>query len=143
MDYESEIYSDSLVSNLDANKKIIFVKNKKEQIVARSILKLTKIRTGSLSENTLRKSYALIIERVYTSDSNSKIPKLISDFVKHHYKNLIILGQTNFGNRDAKNKNIDIFVTYSRNKTQYFDSLGGEISESNMGTYKNYNMYML
>lgn len=143
MDYESGIYSDSLVSNLDANKKIIFVKNKKGHIVARSILKLTKIRTGSLSENTLRKSYALIIERVYTSDSNPKIPKLIADFVKHHYKNLIILGQTNFENRDAKNKNIDIFVTYSRNKTQYFDSLGGEISESNMGTYKNYNMYML
>lgn len=143
MDYESGIYSDSLVSNLDANKKILFVRNKKGQIVARSILKLTKIRTGSLSENTLRKSYALIIERVYTSDSNSKIPKLIDDFVKNNYKNLIILGQTNFGNKDAKNKNIDIFVTYSRNKTQYFDSLGGEIEESDMGGYKNYNMYML
>ena len=38
---------------------------------------------------------------------------------------------------------MDIFVTYSRNKKQYFDSLGGEVSESNMGTYKNYNMYML
>ena len=143
MDYELGIYSDSLVSNLDANKKIIFVKNKKGQIVARSILKLTKIRTGSLSENTLKKSYALIIERVYTSDSNPKIPKLISDFVKHHYKNLIVLGQNSFGNRDAKNKNMDVFVTYSRNKTQYFDSLGGEIEESDMGGYKNYNMYML
>ena len=143
MDYESGIYSESLVSNLDANKKIIFIKNKKGQIVARSILKLTKIRTGSLSENTLKKNYALIIERVYTYDSNSNIPKLIADFVKSNYKDLIILGQTNFRNRDAENKNIDIFVTYSRNKTQYFDSLGGEISESDMGTYKNYNMYML
>ena len=143
MDYSSGIHSEALVSNLDANKKIIFVKNGKGQIVARSILKLTKIRTDDLSDNTLKKDYALIIEKIYTSDDNPNIPKLIAEFVKEHYKDLIILGKSNFGDKNAKDKNISIFITNSRNKIQYSDSLGGEIHELDIGDYEKHNMYIL
>ena len=143
MNYSSGIYSKALVSNLDANKKIIFVKNGKGQIVARSILKLTKIRTGDSSDNTLKKNYALIIEKIYASDDNPNIPKLIAEFVKEHYKDLIILGKSNFGDKNAKDKNISIFITNSRNKIQYSDSLGGEIHELDMGDYEKHDMYIL
>lgn len=143
MDYSSGIYSKALVSNLDANKKIIFVKNGKGQIVARSILKLTKIRTDDVSDNTLKKHYALIIEKVYTSDDNPNVPKLIAEFVKEHYKDLIILGKSNFEDKDAKSESVSVFVTNSRNKIQYSDSLGGELHESDIGTYKKHDMYIL
>lgn len=143
MDYTSGIYSKALVSNLDANKKIIFVKNRKGQIIARSILKLTKIKTDDSSDSTPKKKYALIIERVYASDDNPNIPKLISEFVKEHYKDLTILGKSNFENKTAKNENISIFVTYSKNKIQYSDALGGELQEADTGTYKDRDMYVL
>jgi len=143
MDYSSGIHSEALVSNLDANKKIIFVKNEKGQIVARSILKLTKIKTGDSSDGTLKKYYALIIEKIYASDDNPNIPKLIAEFVKEHYKDLIILGKSNFGDKNAKDKNISIFITNSRNKIQYSDSLGGEIHELDIGDYEKHNMYIL
>ena len=143
MDYSSGIYSKALVSNLDANKKIIFIKNGKGQIVARSILKLTKIKTGDSSDNTLKKDYALIIEKIYASDDNPNIPKLIAEFVKEHYKGLTILGKSNFGDTNAKSESVSVFVTNSRNKIQYSDSLGGELHELDIGDYEKHNMHIL
>lgn len=53
------------------------------------------------------------------------------------------LGKSNFGDTNAKSESVSVFVTNSRNKIQYSDSLGGELHESDIGTYKDSDMYIL
>lgn len=143
MDYKNGIYNESLTSNFDANKKIIFVKNKHNKIIARSIIKLTKIRTGSLDNNNLKKDFAIIIERVYSSDTTVNVGKIIYQFVKKHYNNITLLTKSNLSEKQIKQTDTNIFITYSRNKTQYFDSLGGKINQDDMGQYKNHELFIL
>lgn len=143
MDYKNGIYNESLTSNFDANKKIIFVKNKHNKIIARSIIKLTKIRTGSLDNNNLKKDFAIIIERVYSSDTTVNVGKIIYQFVKKHYNNITLLAKSNLSEKQIKQTDTNIFITYSRNKTQYFDSLGGKINQDDMGQYKNHELFIL
>ena len=143
MDYKNGIYNESLTSNFDANKKIIFVKNKHNKIIARSIIKLTKIRTGSLDNNNLKKDFAIIIERVYSSDTTVNVGKIIYQFVKKHYNNITLLAKSNLCEKQIKQTDTNVFITYSRNKSQYFDSLGGKINQDDMGQYKNHKLFIL
>lgn len=143
MDYKNGMYNESLTSNFDANKKIIFVKNKHNKIIARSIIKLTKIRTGSLDNNNLKKDFAIIIERVYSSDTTVNVGKIIYQFMKKHYNNITLLAKSNLSEKQIKQTDTNVFITYSRNKTQYFDSLGGKINQDDMGQYKNHELFIL
>lgn len=143
MHYKNGMYNESLTSNFDANKKIIFVKNKHNKIIARSIIKLTKIRTGSLDNNNLKKEFAIIIERVYSSDTTVNVGKIIYQFMKKYYNNITLLAKSNLSEKQIKQTDTNVFITYSRNKTQYFDSLGGKINQDDIGQYKNHELFIL
>lgn len=153
MNYKNGMYSESLISNFDANKKIVIVKNSKGDIVARSIIKLTKIRKGDLSFNDnadLNKNFAVIIERIYNTDNNLKfIEHLIIRLLKNKFKNTnvkLISKQylsDNEENQNKKETEIKVFVTFSRNYSQYFDSMYGQQNTNKYGHYHNAFFYIL
>lgn len=153
MNYKNGMYSESLISNFDANKKIIIVKNQKGDIVARSIIKLTKMRKGNLSFNdnvNLNKNFAVIIEKIYNTDNNLKfIEHLICHLLKNKFKNTnvkLISKKNLYDGEETQNKEevkVKVFVTFSRGYSQYFDSIYGTQNNNGYGHYHSSFFYIL
>lgn len=146
MDYTDGMYSESLISNFDANKKIIFVKNDKGDIIARSIIKLTKIRDGQLRfNNDINKQFAILVERIYTTYHNvSTMDEIVANFVKEKFKDLnVLIIASGKMLKDASQSELSIFISFSRNHKQYSDTLAGEKRDDDMGRYMNKNVYIL
>lgn len=111
MSYKSGMYNDALLSNFDANKKILVVKNEFGNIVARAILRFTKISNKKIeksntdlsfidienlnkelvkSKNEPNEELVVFLERCYTSLNEVSQVKL--DMVKFAYKKAKELG---------------------------------------------------
>ena len=114
MSYDGGSYNHCLLSNFDANKKVIFVKNHStEDVVARAILRLTKISSDNSIENNnfeylsfrdiedlskekkstnsdKNEELVLFLERCYTSSNYNE--EVRNELVKLAYKKAKILG---------------------------------------------------
>ena len=112
MSYKGGSYNHCLLSNFDANKKILLVKNSDDTIIARAILRLTKISDSSYIESSNDNSLAfrdieniseskkvahdkteelvLFLERCYTSSNN--IIEVHNELIKLAYKKAKMMG---------------------------------------------------
>ena len=112
MSYKGGSYNHCLLSNFDANKKIFLVKNPDDTIVARAILRLTKISDSSYIDSSndsslafrdienisgdnkvksdKREELVLFLERCYTS-SNNRV-EVHNELIKLAYKKAKMMG---------------------------------------------------
>ena len=130
---------DCLLSCFDANKKILFIKYN-GKIVFRAILRLTKSSFVAAEERLV-----LFLERYYQSGLNKqqirkavnltamlvkeKAEKLGARFVlSRNYKNVL-------ENKNYVLTNFYMYISASKNGSQYLDSLGGAAGVSDSGSY--------
>lgn len=112
MSYKGGSYNHCLLSNFDANKKILLVKNPDDTIIARAILRLTKVsdssHINSSNDNDLAfrdienmsgskkvesdktEELVLFLERCYTSSNN--IAEVHNELIKLAYKKAKMMG---------------------------------------------------
>lgn len=152
MNYNNGIYSQALLSNFDANKKIVYIKNNKDIIVGRAIIKLIKYKNNinlSFDEDTnvtQSNNIGILVEKLYTSDENvAKLKILLQDFITEkiadtNVKGLYSNSYYSFDNIQTEKK--QIFITYSRNSVAYSDSMRGQIKKSQEGSYDTIEVYI-
>jgi hypothetical protein len=149
MSYNGGMYNECLLSNFDANKKVITV-SKDNKIVARAILRLTKVSDTKIidssssslgfkdiedidgnSVNHKDEKLVLFLERCYTSSNDVSLmreymAKLAFKKAKEMGIRLILSNDYNKSvkfNHKAKGY---IYISQSKNGKQYLDSFGGE-----------------
>lgn len=86
MSYKDGCYNYCLLSNFDANKKVLVVKNKDGEILARAILRLTKMSNKSISE-VYKNGSSNILEFIDVEDINKDIKQVKAE----EYKESLVL----------------------------------------------------
>lgn len=155
-----------LLSCFDSNKKIIYVE-KDDVIVCRAILRLTKgsydkidhppiefadfTRSEEEQNEEVEKKEELILflERLYYKYlSNEELKTAVECLicmVKEKAENLgakIVLSPRYYGIKGFVSSNYNIYISTSKNGSQYLDSLGGMATVAKSGSYKSAEVFL-
>lgn len=115
---------DCLLSCFDANKKLVFIEHN-GKIVFRAIIRLTK---GSFVAADERKTIEFVDVTAKSKSRENKAEELGARLVlSRRYKNVL-------ENKNYVLTNFYIYISASKNGSQYLDSLGGEASVSASGS---------
>ena len=160
MSYRTGNQSECLLSCFDSNKKIIYLE-KNGEIVFRAILRLTKGSHSCIGKSDMRVEFAdftevknsnrekqeeeliLFLERPYYShfpdEELKEIVTCVVNMVKNKAKKMgvrLVLGIDYQGTQGFVNSQYYIYISASKNGSQYLDSLGGIASVNKSGCYK-------
>ena len=150
--YKSGSYNECLISNFDANKKIIYV-TKDGEYLARAILRFTKASDKALKEKELSfmdineepiagaPSFepCLFLEKAYLKKGileaeSKKFMQMLKSLASKKANEMNINLYCNSGYEGEKTEKY-IYISKSKNHKQYLDSLGGSSGTSNEASY--------
>lgn len=161
LSYHDGAYKECLLSCFDSNKKVLYLEWG-GKVVFRALLRLTK---GSWKEHSMPSSHVefadltkekpnpenipeeliLFLERPYFKGLNKKIEEttmhLVEKLVREKAKKLrarLVISMSYHGYQafeDYKNREYYVYISASKNGSQYLDSLGGEAKIRAEGTY--------
>ena len=157
MNWDNGCYNHCVLSNFDSNKKLIQITHNGE-IVARSIIRLTKVTKKLLEEvdNTYgfkdvekldeitvnnfsndESKLVIFIERIYRKESHDlkTIKNLMVKLMKEKVAEMGVKLYTEFNVENSKKVNEFMYISKSKNGYQYLDSLNGESKPGKGGTY--------
>lgn len=160
--YQNGLYKNCLLSCFDSNKKVLFAKVN-GMIVFRALVRLTKgsssskpaettkiefadlTRTDSRTEKDMKEKLILFLERPYFSKISSKqedaIVSMAFQLVEEKAKKLqtkVVISQSYHKYEASKNyesRDYYVYISASKNGSQYLDSLRGEATVSDSGMY--------
>lgn len=164
MSYNRGSYNHCLLSIFDSNKKLVTVYDG-ETLVGRAIVRFTKIKKGSINENGLgfkdiedeindvndgntivdeneMKDLGIFIERLYTGYDSSQraimcdaIVKLMKEKAEDLGVKLYLSASYDYKGEAERHSDINVFISHSKNGSQYIDSLGGSQDAMSGGRY--------
>lgn len=165
MDWENGEFRSCLLSIFDSNKKLV-IATVNGQVVARGILRLTK-----MADNNCKESFdssklkfddvdsmedntevtgsklpitTLFLERMYTTYTGQQlkvIQETMINLIAEKAKEMGVAFSTSVGYQSTnsiqlENQNKYLLISHSKNGEQYLDSLGGSASKTDGGSYK-------
>lgn len=148
MNYIDGIYLECLLSYFDGNKKVVYIKDLKGKIIARAVMRLTKMTydknmnteldfsdvTNQESKNG-KEIPVIFLERMYTGFQDKKreaVEKAMFDFVKKKADEAGVEVAVSddymkcIFNETFTKKQVGIYITKSKAGCQYLDSFGGK-----------------
>ena len=161
MNWNDGMYSHCLLSNFDTNKKMLIAKDRHGRTVARAILRLTKgsksfIKTEEKQQGLTfkdidevvsqeeainpKEELFLFLERCYTSlDSKQEehVKKMFLELASEKAASLNALfgAASRYDSNEMELASYYTFISYSKNGSQYLDSLTGQVTEETEGKY--------
>lgn len=159
LSYKNGSYQNCLLANFDSNKKILYIW-KDKQIVARAIIRFTKgtiksnnrklefidVDTNKNKDHENNEKLILFLERLYCKNVNDmeikKIKEILINYVGIKAFKMQVIPVLSLEYKNCiKDKyiltNYNIFISLSKGEGQYLDSLGGKVTVSSEGLYKN------